>query len=294
MSLFRGCCTAIVTPFSKDGSIDFEEMKRLIDFQIDSKVSAIVFMGTTGESATLSHNEKIELAQFVIEYVGHRVPVILGSGTNNTQTTIELSREFESLGADGLLVVTPYYNKCTQEGAKQHYLALADSVDIPIVLYNVPSRTGFNLLPSTVKELAQHKNIVGIKEASGNISQIMELFASSSSEFDIYSGDDNLFYLFLTLGGRGVISVASNVVPDLVNRIYDNFVDGRPRIACRMQFELLPFIGSLFSEVNPIPIKAILNEAGFAVGNPRMPLSKMDEGKKKIMVEEYKNLQRFR
>ena len=256
MSLFKGCATAIVTPFSKDGKdIDYLAMKKLIDFQIENKVPAIVFMGTTGESATMTHKEKLDLAKFVIEYVGHRVPVILGSGTNNTESTIELSREFEGLGADGLLVVTPYYNKCTQEGAREHYRKLAQSVNIPIILYNVPSRTGFNLLPSTVKELADEPNIVGIKEASGNISQIAELFAMCPVGFDIYSGDDNLFYTFLSYGGSGVISVASNVVPDLMNKIYDNYIDGRPRMACRLQLHLLPFVGTLFSEVNPIPIK---------------------------------------
>ena len=295
MSLFKGCATAIVTPFTSDGkSIDYESMKKLIDYQINSKVSALVVMGTTGESATLTHQEKIDLAKFVIEYVGHRVPVILGSGTNNTESTISLSCEFESLGADGLLVVTPYYNKCTQQGAKEHYLALASRVGIPIILYNVPSRTGFNLLPQTVKELAQIENIVGIKEASGNISQIAELFSVCPSGFDIYSGDDNLFYTFLAYGGSGVISVASNIVPDLVNGIYEHFCEGRPRLSCRLQLNLLPFINTLFSEVNPIPIKQMLNEEGFGVGIPRLPLVPMSEQNKEKMKEEYKKLQRFR
>ncbi len=274
MAIFYGSCTAIVTPFTEDGKeINFNTLKKLIDFQLDNGTNAIVFLGTTGESATLSLKEKISIVKFAVSYINGKVPVIVGAGSNNTKTAIENSKLFESLGADALLHVTPYYNKCTQKGLIEHYYSIADSIKIPIILYNVPSRTGVSILPSTIKELSKHKNIVAIKEASGNIDQMTSILSQVSDDFSLYSGDDALTLPVLSIGGKGVISVLSNVAPhemaELCNSYFANDID-----KCKdLQLKLYPLIKLLFSEVNPIPVREALNLMGFNMGPPRLPLT---------------------
>lgn len=274
--IFKGNCTALVTPFNKSGTkINYEALKKLIDMQLSSNCSAILFIGTTGESTTLSQKEKYELAKFGIEYVNHKVPVIVGAGSNSTKEAIEKSKIYESLGADALLHVTPYYNKCTQTGLLHHYTAIADSVNIPIILYNVPSRTGVNILPETIRILSKHKNIKGIKEASGNMAQIAEILRTCSKDFAVYSGDDSLVVPILSLGGKGVISVTGNISPYLMQTMCDAYFKGNTLYACELQHKLAPLINALFSEVNPIPVKEALNLLGLDVGPCRLPLTKI-------------------
>lgn len=289
--IFKGCCTAIVTPFDKKNKIDYEVFKKLIDFQLENQTNAIVFMGTTGEASTLSDKEKINIAKFAIKYVNGRVPVILGAGGNNTQEVIERSIDFANLGADALLQVTPYYNKCTQNGLISHYKEIAQNIpNTPIIIYNVPSRTGVNILPDTVFKLYDIDNIVGIKEASGNISQLTELLRILPSDFAVYSGDDPNIFTTLALGGMGVISVVSNILPRETANICLEFFKGNIEKSRQLQFKLLPIINKLFLEVNPIPVKRALEEMGYAVGMGRMPLSKMDDKNFDLLKNE---LQKF-
>lgn len=281
MSIFKGNCPAIITPFSKDGKkINFESFKRLIDFQINGGVGAIVFLGTTGESATLSTEEKFSVCDFAVKYVKGRVPVILGCGTNNTQTSVLLAKKFEELGADGLLCVTPYYNKCTQSGLYLHYKKIASETKLPIILYNVPGRTGVNIQPETVKKLSEIKNIVGIKEASGNMSQIVDVFSLCKDNIDVYSGDDNLTLPILAMGGKGVISVLSNIAPRAVSELCKSAFVGNYEKAREIQTKSNKLVKSLFCEVNPIPVKTALNVMGFNVGPVRLPLSSMQRKNK--------------
>lgn len=278
MEIFRGSCTAIVTPFSQSGkSINYKTFKKLIDFQIENGTSAIVFMGTTGEASTMTKKEKEKVAKFAVEYVNKRVPVIIGAGSNNTKDAISNSQIFEKLGADALLHVTPYYNKATQNGLIKHYTEIAKSVKIPIILYNVPSRTGVNILPDTVKKLSQIENIVAIKEASGNFEQIVEILKITDKNFSVYSGDDANIFLVLALGGKGVISVVSNLLPQETANICKTFFEGNIEKSRQIQFDLMPIIKALFGEVNPIPIKNALKLKGFKVGIPRLPLTEMEK-----------------
>lgn len=278
MTIFYGSCTAIVTPFSSDGkSINFKTFEKLIDYQIKNGTSAIVFLGTTGESSTLSDEEKRSIVQFAVSYIDGRVPVIFGAGSNNTATAVKNSVHFERMGADALLHVTPYYNKCTQKGLIEHYTKIADSVDIPIILYNVPGRTGVNILPSTLEVLYKHKNIIAIKEASGNIDQISEDIRITGESFSLYSGDDGIVLPVLALGGRGVISVVSNIAPRHMSELCNAFFSGNLELAQKIQFRLNPLIKILFSEVNPIPIRSALEIAGFDMGPPRLPLTPAEE-----------------
>lgn len=278
MEIFRGSCTAIVTPFSQSGkSINYKTFKKLIDFQIENGTSAIVFMGTTGEASTMTKKEKEKVAKFAVEYVNKRVPVIIGAGSNNTKDAISNSQIFEKLGADALLHVTPYYNKATQNGLIKHYTEIAKSVKIPIILYNVPSRTGVNILPDTVKKLSQIENIVAIKEASGNFEQIVEILKITDKNFSVYSGDDANIFLVLALGGKGVISVVSNLLPQETANICKTFFEGNIEKSRQIQFDLMPIIKALFGEVNPIPIKTALKLKGFKVGIPRLPLTEMEK-----------------
>lgn len=271
--LFKGLCTAIVTPFTKDlKEVNYEEFKRLIDFQIEGGAKAIVFFGTTGEASTLTKQEKIEITKFAVSYVNGRVAVIVGSGGNNTQEVVENCKTYEGLGVDGLLVVTPYYNKASQLGLIKHYTLIADSVNTPIILYNVPGRTGVNLSPKTVLTLSRHPNIVGIKEASGNLSQIMEIKRLCSDDFALYSGDDGLILPILSVGGVGVISVLSNILPKETSEICKYFFNGEIEKSRKLQLKLSPLINALFSDVNPIPIKNALNILGYNVGGLRLPL----------------------
>ena len=270
--LFKGCSTALITPFKKDGSVNFNVFKKIIDYQIDNGVSSLVFLGTTGESSTLTEVEREEVVKFAVKYVNKRVPVIIGAGSNSTSEAIKRSVRFEELGADALLHVTPYYNKTTQKGLIEHYSKIAQSVKIPIILYNVPSRTGVNILPQTVFELSKVKNIVGIKEASGNIEQVAEISRICGKDFAIYSGDDVLTLSILCLGGSGVISVASNALPKKMVEICEHYFIGNIEHARELQFKMNPFIKLMFSEVNPIPIKYTMKKVGFDCGKPRLPL----------------------
>jgi len=289
--IFQGNCSAVVTPFTKNGKkINYTALKKLIDKQIAGNCGAILFIGTTGESTTLTQKEKNELAEFGIKYVNKRVPVIVGAGSNNTLEAIEKSKIYEKLGADALLHVTPYYNKCTQKGLIAHYTKIADNINIPIIMYNVPSRTGVNILPETVQVLSQHKNIVGIKEASGNIDQIAEIVRTCSNDFTVYSGDDAIVLPVLALGGKGVISVAGNIIPSTMNLLCQEFFKGNIDKARQIQFEINPLVKLLFSEVNPIPIKTALNILGYNVGDCRLPLTSMDSAKKKKLKQKLLNM----
>lgn len=268
--------TAISTPFDESG-INFEEFKKLVEFQIIQGTDAIIVCGTTGESATMSTNEKEDLIKFTVDIVDKRVPVIAGTGSNNTANSIELSKYAESVGADGLLLVTPYYNKTTQQGLIAHYSATADAVNLPIILYNVPSRTGINILPETYAKLSKINNIVAVKEASGDISQVAKIAQLCGDNLNIYSGNDDQVIPILSLGGLGVISVLSNIYPKFVHNMVINYLNGKHNAALSAQLNSLELINTLFSEVNPIPVKEALNILGFNFGNPRLPLVEMSE-----------------
>ena len=268
--------TAIATPFDERG-INFEEYKKLVEFQIVQGTDAIIVCGTTGESSTMSNTEKEDLIKFTVDIVDKRIPVIAGTGGNNTASVIELSKYAETVGADGLLVVTPYYNKTTQQGLVSHYTAIANSVSLPIILYNVPSRTGLNITPETYLELSKIENIVAVKEASGNISQVAKIAELCGDNLNIYSGNDDQVLPILSLGGLGVISVLSNIYPKYVHNMVINYLSGKHEEALKAQLNSLSLIDALFSEVNPIPIKEALNILGFNFGKPRLPLVEMSE-----------------
>lgn len=271
--LFKGCGTAIATPF-RDDSVNIQEFKKLLQFQLDNNADAIIVCGTTGESSTLTTEEKIELIKCSVQTVNNKIPIIVGTGSNNTLKAIEMSKLAQNLGASGLLVVTPYYNKCTQEGLVKYYSSIAANVDIPIILYNVPSRTGVNIEPQTCLELSKIPNIVAIKEASGNISQIAKISSLCGENLNIYSGNDDQILPVLSLGGIGVISVLANIYPSIVHDICYNFFDGNFNKAKSLQLDNLTLINSLFEEVNPIPIKSALNILGYDFGIPRSPLTR--------------------
>nr|WP_321026724.1 4-hydroxy-tetrahydrodipicolinate synthase [Clostridium neonatale] len=276
-TIFTGAAVAIVTPFNENG-INFEELKRLIDFNIDNGTDAIVIAGTTGESSTMSDEEHKEAIRFTVEYVNKRIPVIAGTGSNDTAYAVELSKYAESVGVDGILVVTPYYNKATQSGLVKHFTYIADRVNVPMILYNVPSRTGVNILPETYVELAKHPRIVATKEASGDLSQVAKIKALCGDNLDIYSGNDDQIVPILSLGGKGVISVLSNVMPKEAHEICSLYFEGKIEESAKMQTDYLELINNLFIEVNPIPVKTALGLMGYNVGNLRMPLFAM-EGK---------------
>ena len=274
-TVFTGAATAIVTPLTKDG-IDYEQFGRLIDWQIAEGIDAIVTVGTTGEGSTLTDEEHKEAIRFTVERVAGRVPVIAGTGSNDTAYAIELTKYAEEAGADAMLLVTPYYNKATQRGLIESFRAIADATTKPCILYNVPSRTGCNLLPASVAELAKHPNIVAIKEASGNISQIAELAALVGDEIDIYSGNDDQIVPVMSLGGKGVISVLSNIMPRETVKMCRDFEAGNIKEAREAQLKLLPLINALFCEVNPIPAKAAVAAMGFCENYVRLPLTTME------------------
>lgn len=280
--LFKGVGTAIATPFTEDG-INFEEFGRLIEFQIENGVEAIIVCGTTGESAAMSLEEKTDLINYTVNKVNKRVQVIAGTGSNNTRSAIEMSKFAEKAGVDGLLVVTPYYNKTTQTGLVAHYKAIAGAVNIPIIMYNVPSRTGLNIEPMTCLELSKIENIVGIKEASGNISQVAKIASLCGDDLDIYSGNDDQIIPVLSLGGRGVISVVSHVLPKYTSDMMNYYWEGNVAKATEMQLNMIDIIDTLFCEVNPIPVKAALNEMGYDYGEPRLPLVSLSEPNKKVL-----------
>jgi len=280
--IFKGCGTAIITPFTKDG-VNFPEFEKLINYQIEKGADSIIVCGTTGEASTMSVEEKKATIQFAIRIVNKRIPVIAGTGGNCTQSAIEMTKFAEEVGADAVLVVTPYYNKTTQTGLVAHYTAIASSTKLPIIMYNVPSRTGLNILPSTCLELSKLDNIVAIKEASGNLSQVAEIAALCRDNLHIYSGNDDQILPILSLGGLGVISVLSNVVPDVVHKMTYDYFEGNIKEATKLQLDTLDLTSSLFCEVNPIPVKAAMNMIGFNVGTPRLPLVEMsDNGKERL------------
>ena len=283
--IFKGCGTAISTPFTEDG-INFDEFGKLLEFQIKEGADAIIVCGTTGESATMTDEERKQTIKYAIDKVAGRIPVIAGTGSNNTVHAIEMSKYAEKVGADGLLVVTPYYNKTTQAGLIVHYKAIAKQVNIPIILYSVPSRTGVNINPETCLELSKIPNIVAIKEASGNISQIAKIASLCKDALNIYSGNDDQIIPILSLGGIGVISVLSNIEPKFVHKMIENYTNGNHSIVLDMQLKALPLIDALFSEVNPIPVKEALNIIGYNYGIPRLPLIELsDKGKEKLKTE---------
>lgn len=278
MAIFKGAGVAIVTPFHEDGSVNFEKFAELVEFQIENGTDAIIVCGTTGESSTLTHEEHLEVIKFCAETVKGRVPVIAGTGSNCTETAVYLSTEAEKYGVDGLLLVTPYYNKATQKGLFEHYKKIADSVKLPIILYNVPSRTGCNILPQTVVKLCSEvHNIVGVKEASGNISQITKLASLAQGKIDIYSGNDDQIVPILALGGKGVISVLSNVAPKQTHEICAKFFAGDVEGSCKEQLRAIELCDALFCEVNPIPVKTALNLIGKCEAVLRRPLCEMEE-----------------
>ena len=277
MPIFKGAGVAIVTPMKENLEVNYELLERNINYQIDNGTDAIIIAGTTGESATLSEEEHKKVVKAAIEFTKHRVPVIAGTGSNSTQTAIELSQEADKDGADAVLIVTPYYNKATQKGLILHYTAVANSISIPVILYNVPGRTGCNIAPKTVYELSKVKNIVAIKEASGNFSQIAEIAALCGPDFDIYSGNDDQIVPMLALGAKGVISVLSNVAPKNTHDMVAKFMAGDVAGAAKLQLDAIELIKALFCEVNPIPVKAALNLMGYEVGPCRLPLCDMEE-----------------
>jgi len=289
-AIFEGTATAIVTPMKDDLSVDYEALGRLIDFQLDAGVNAIVAVGTTGESATLEFPEQTEVIRFTVQRVAGRVPVIAGAGTNNTLHVLENVRNACEAGADALLVVTPYYNKATQNGLIAHFTAVADTSSVPVILYNVPGRTGCNLLPATVAKLAEHPNIAAIKEASGNMDQVVELIAKCSDKLDIYSGEDALTVPIMSMGGKGVISVVSNAAPKETVAMTDACLAGDFAAAAKLQCRLLPLIRALFCEVNPIPAKAAVSALGFGQENLRMPLTPMEDANRARLLSEMRAL----
>lgn len=289
-TVFKGIATAMVTPMTSQG-VDYDTLARLIDFQLEQGINALVPTGTTGESATLSPEERKEVIRFTIRRVDGRVPVIAGTGTNDTRFVLDFTRFACDNGADAVLVVTPYYNKATQGGLIAHYTAAADASDKPVILYNVPSRTGCNLTPETVSILADHPMICGIKEASGNMSQVMDLFATCGDRLDIYSGEDGLIQPMMAMGGMGCISVISNIMPKETVALADMMFAGDYAGAAALQCKLLPLIHALFSEVNPIPVKAALSEMGFGENYVRLPLVPMTEQNKQIMFARMRELE---
>lgn len=290
MSIFTGAGVAIVTPMKENGEVNFEKLGEILEEQIAGHTDAIIICGTTGESSTMTHEEHLETIRYTVEKVNKRIPVIAGTGSNCTETAIYLSKEAEKMGADGLLLVSPYYNKSTQKGLIAHYTAIAEAVKIPIILYNIAGRTGVNIQPETIVYLVKNvENIVGVKEASGNISQVAEIAALTEGKCDIYSGNDDQIVPILSLGGKGVISVLSNVAPEYTHDIVAKYLDGKVEESCKMQLDALPLVHALFCEVNPIPVKTAMNLMGKEVGPFRMPLCEMEETHKEVLKNAMKD-----
>ena len=289
MAVFTGAAVAITTPFRADGSIDFDKFAEQIEFQVQGGTDAIVVCGTTGEASTLSHEEHLECIKFCVERVNKRIPVVAGTGSNCTETAIYLSQEAEKYGADALLLVTPYYNKATQKGLKEHFTMVADSVKIPVILYNIPGRTGVTIQPQTVVDLCRSvKNIVGVKDATGNIGMITKLMSIAGNDVDLYSGNDDQVVPLLSLGGKGVISVLSNVAPQQAHDICQKFFDGDVEGSRQLQLKSIELIDALFSEVNPIPVKKALQLQGRDTGVLRRPLTEMEEANSALLEKAMK------
>lgn len=292
MAIFTGAGVALITPMNADGSVNYEKMREIIEFQIKNQTDAIIICGTTGEASTLSHEEHIECIRFCCEVVDKRIPVVAGTGSNCTATALYLSQEAEKAGADGLLLVTPYYNKCTQNGLKAHFTQVADSVNIPILLYNIPGRTGVKITPETVVALCRDvKNIVGVKDATGDISEVANVLALAKKEgveVDLYSGNDDQIVPVVSLGGKGVISVLSNILPQQTHEMVAAFLAGDAKKSMEMQLSYYDLIGALFCEVNPIPVKKAMNLMGMEVGSLRAPLTEMEEKNAARLADEMK------
>lgn len=284
MSIFTGAGVALITPMNEDGSINYDEMERIVNDQIEHGTDAIIVCGTTGEASTMTHEEHIETIKACVGMVKKRVLVIAGTGSNCTETAIYLSKEAQNAGVDGILVVSPYYNKATQNGLKKHFTAIAEKVDVPMILYNIQGRTGVNIKPKTLAELAKEvDNIVAVKEASGDLSQVAEILAESEGRLDVYSGNDDQIVPIVALGGKGVISVLSHVVPQETHDIVAKLMAGDVEGSAKLQLKYLKLIKALFSEVNPIPVKAAMNMMGYNVGSLRMPLSEMEDANKEVL-----------
>lgn len=289
MAIFKGAGVAIITPFHEDGSVDYEKFGELIEYQIENQTDAIIVCGTTGESATLTHEEHLDVIRYCVEKVDHRIPVIAGTGSNCTETAVYLSAEAEKIGADGLLLVTPYYNKATQNGLYQHFKTVADAVKLPIILYNVPGRTGTTIQPETAVRLCKEvENIVGIKDATGNISQTAHLMSIADGCVDLYSGEDAIIVPILSLGGKGVISVLSNVAPRQTHEICSRYFEGDTIGSMELQLKAVPLVEALFSEVNPIPVKKAAQLMGLCGGTLRMPLTEMEPAHAEKLAKEMK------
>ena len=289
-TIFTGMATAIVTPMHTDGSIDYEALGRFVEFQIGSGINGLVVMGTTGENATIEPEDQKKVIAYTVEKVAGRVPVIAGTGTNNTEHVLHNTRNACQVGADAILVVTPYYNKATQNGLVTHFTAVADESTLPVILYNVPSRTGCNLLPKTVAKLSEHPNIAAIKEATGSLAQMIEIMHLCGDKIDVYSGEDGLTVPMMAMGAKGTISVLSNVAPRQSVAMTDACLRGDYAAAAKMQCDLLPLINALFSEVNPIPAKAATAAMGFGANALRMPLTSMEEQNRAVLFAEMRKL----
>lgn len=286
--MFKGSGVALVTPFDENG-VNFKVLGELVDFHLNNSTDAVIVCGTTGESTTMSYDEQLETIKFVVDKVNKKIPVIAGTGSNDTLKSVRLSQEAEKLGVDGLLVITPYYNKCSKKGMYLHFETIAKSVNIPIILYNVPSRTNVNLTPEMVLSLSKIKNIVGIKEASGDLSQVAEIKRLVSDDFYIYSGNDDSIVPLLSVGGHGVISVLANVFPKETHDMVFDYLNGDIEKSAKAQLELKSLIDALFIEVNPIPVKTAMNLLGFNVGNLRLPLCEMEEYNLEVLKKELLN-----
>ena len=284
MSIFKGSAVAIVTPFNKDNKVDYEKLKELLEWHIEEKTDAIVICGTTGEASTMTKEEKEKTIKFTVDTVNKRIPVIAGTGTNNTEASIEMSKYAESIGVDALLVITPYYNKTTNKGLFKHFEAINNAVNTPIILYNVPSRTGVNITPKQLLELTKLNNIIAIKEASGNISQIAEMKSICKDKLDFYSGNDDQTIPIMALGGLGVISVLANIMPKEVHDMAQAYLDGDIKKALNLQLDTIDIINKLFIETNPVPVKTALNIMGKEVGNLRLPLCEMDDNNLDLLI----------
>lgn len=283
MSLFNGCGVALVTPFDNNGNVNFEALEALLSHVCDGGANALFACGTTGEPSTMTTKERENVISACVKFAAGKVPVFAGSGANNTAEAVAMSKKCEALGVDGILAVTPYYNKCTQNGAYLHYKAISDNVGIPVIAYNVPTRTGFNMLPETIARLGDLKNVYGIKEASGDIDQVLEVARLTYGKMDFYCGDDSLTVPAMSIGAKGIISVAANVIPKEMSKMTELCASGKYIQAAELAFKLSPFIKKLFCEVNPIPCKKALQLIGIDVGAPRLPLTELEDAHTEIL-----------
>ena len=291
MAIFTGAGVALITPMNEDGSVNYSKLKEILEYQIAHKTDAIIICGTTGEASTLSDEEHLECIRYTCEVVNGRIPVIAGTGSNCTQSAIELSQKAEESGADGLLLVTPYYNKATQNGLKAHYKDIAEAVSIPIIMYNVPSRTGTKMAPQTVVDLCSEvPNIVGVKDATGDISEVAELLSLADGKVDLYSGNDDQIVPVLSLGGKGVISVLSNILPEETHNMVESYLQGDVEKSRKLQLQYFDLVKALFCEVNPIPVKKAMNLMGMQVGGLRLPLTEMEEQNAARLAEEMRKV----